>query len=98
MDFLDLFVFPHAEQLEMFYLNLSEIIFCLRLTKHKGSNDRVLASIFNKNATIGLYLVAGHVAYPTQTTCMQGRNILNGVVILHETIHNLHQKKLNGQY
>jgi hypothetical protein len=27
---------------------------------------------------------------------MQGRNILDGVVILHETVHELHSKKLNG--
>ena len=27
---------------------------------------------------------------------MQGRNILDGVVILHETVHELHRKKLNG--
>jgi hypothetical protein len=27
---------------------------------------------------------------------MPGRHILEGVVILHETIHELHRKKLNG--
>ena len=27
---------------------------------------------------------------------MQGRNILDGVVILHETVHEMHTKKLNG--
>jgi hypothetical protein len=27
---------------------------------------------------------------------MQGRNILNGVAALHETVHELHNKKLNG--
>jgi hypothetical protein len=27
---------------------------------------------------------------------MQGRNILDGVVVLHEAIHELHSKKLNG--
>jgi hypothetical protein len=27
---------------------------------------------------------------------MQGRNILGGVAILHETVHELHSKKLNG--
>jgi hypothetical protein len=27
---------------------------------------------------------------------MQGRNILDGVAILHETVHELHSKKLNG--
>jgi len=27
---------------------------------------------------------------------MAGHNILEGVVILHETIHELHRKNLNG--
>jgi hypothetical protein len=36
------------------------------------------------------------VVRPSQTAFMQGRNILDGVVILHETVHELHRKKLNG--
>jgi hypothetical protein len=39
--------------------------------------------------------VASKVVRPTQTAFMPGRNILEGVVILHETIHELHQKKLD---
>jgi hypothetical protein len=30
------------------------------------------------------------------TAFMPGRNILDGVAILHETVHELHSKKLNG--
>jgi hypothetical protein len=41
-------------------------------------------------------MVADHVVSPSQTAFMQGRNILDGVAILHETIHELHCKKLNG--
>jgi hypothetical protein len=40
--------------------------------------------------------VAGMVVSPSQTEFIPGRNILEGVVILHETIHELHTKKLNG--
>ena len=40
--------------------------------------------------------VAQTVVSPTQTAFMPGRNIMEGVVILHETIHELHTKKLNG--
>ena len=40
--------------------------------------------------------MADHVVKPTQSAFMQGRNILDGVVILHETVHKLHRKKLNG--
>jgi hypothetical protein len=33
---------------------------------------------------------------PTQIAFMLGRNTLKGVVVLHETIHELHAKKLDG--
>jgi hypothetical protein len=47
-------------------------------------------------ATIRLSTVADVVVRPSQTAFMQGRNILDGVVTLHETVHELHSKKLNG--
>jgi hypothetical protein len=31
-----------------------------------------------------------------QTAFMPGRHILEGVVVLHETVHELHQNKLDG--
>jgi hypothetical protein len=40
--------------------------------------------------------IAESVVQPTQTAFMPGRHILEGVVILHETIHELHRKKLDG--
>jgi hypothetical protein len=40
-------------------------------------------------------MVADHVVCPSQTAFMQGRNILDRVDILHETVHELHSKKLN---
>jgi hypothetical protein len=52
--------------------------------------------IFTKVATNRINLVADHIISPTQTAFMRGRNILEGVVILHETIHELHRKKQNG--
>jgi hypothetical protein len=36
------------------------------------------------------------VVSPTQTAFMPSRNIMEGVVILHETIHELHTKESNG--
>ena len=33
---------------------------------------------------------------PPQTAFMPGRHILEGVVVLHESIHELHTKKLDG--
>jgi hypothetical protein len=40
--------------------------------------------------------VAQTVVRPTQTAFMPGRYILEGVVVLHETIHELHRKNLDG--
>ena len=41
-------------------------------------------------------LVAQKVIKPSQTAFMTGRNIMKRVVILHETIHEMHRKKLDG--
>ena len=40
--------------------------------------------------------VAHNVIRPSQTAFMPGRHILEGVVVLHETIHELHRKKMDG--
>jgi phosphate starvation-inducible protein PhoH len=47
-------------------------------------------------ATIRLNTVADHVVQLSQTAFMQGRNILDGVVVLHEVVHEMHTKKMNG--
>jgi hypothetical protein len=47
-------------------------------------------------ATIRLNTVVDHVVRPSQTAFMQGRTILDRVITLHETVHELHSKKLNG--
>jgi hypothetical protein len=51
--------------------------------------------IFMKVATIRLNTVADHVVQPSQTAFMQGRNILDGVIVLHEAVHEMHSKILN---
>jgi hypothetical protein len=48
-----------------------------------------------KTATIRFNSVADHVVRFTQTAFMQGRDILDGVVTLHEIVYELHRKKLN---
>jgi hypothetical protein len=40
--------------------------------------------------------IASKLISPSQTTFMPGRNIMQGVVMLHETIHEIHQKKMSG--
>ena len=49
--------------------------------------------IFTKVATNRLSNVAHKIIRPTQTTFLPGRNIMEGAVILHETIHELHSIK-----
>jgi hypothetical protein len=48
-----------------------------------------------KVATLRLNMVADYVVRACQTAFMQGRTIIDGVVMLHETVHELHSKKLN---
>jgi hypothetical protein len=52
--------------------------------------------IFTKVLANRLTALADNVVRQSQTAFMPGRNILEGVVILHETIHELHKKKRNG--
>jgi hypothetical protein len=98
-----LFTFLHAGQLELFRLNFGEIILLPKIKEAERIQQyrpicllNVSFKIFTKVATIRLNTVADHVVQPSQTAFMEGRNILDGVTILHETVHKLHSKKLNG--
>ena len=52
--------------------------------------------IFTKVGTNRVTSIASRVVLATQTAFIPGRNILEGVVVLHETIHELHRKRLDG--
>ncbi|WVZ83656.1 hypothetical protein U9M48_030783 [Paspalum notatum var. saurae] len=52
--------------------------------------------IFTKVATNRIIKVARKIIRPSQTAFLPGRNILEGDVVLHETLHELHKKNLNG--
>jgi hypothetical protein len=54
--------------------------------------------IFTKVGTNKISEVAHTVVHPTQMAFMPGHHILEGVVVLHETIHELHRKKLDGEF
>jgi mannosylglycoprotein endo-beta-mannosidase len=102
-DLLDLFGYLHAGQLDLFRLNFGEIILLPKVNEAERIQQfrpicllNVSFKIFTKVATIRLNTVADVVVRPSQTAFMQGRNILDGVVTLHETVHELHSKKLNG--
>jgi hypothetical protein len=93
----------HAGKLELFRLNSGEIIFLPRVNEADRIQQyrpicllNVSFKIFTKVTTIRLNTVADVVVRPSQSAFMQGKNILDGVVTVHETIHELHSKKLNG--
>ena len=52
--------------------------------------------IFTKVATNRIVKVAQKVIRPSQTAFLPGRNIMEGAIILHETLHELHRKKQDG--
>jgi hypothetical protein len=41
-------------------------------------------------------VIATKLINPSQTTFIPGRNIMEGIVMLHETIHEIHRKKMSG--
>jgi hypothetical protein len=96
---------------ELFYkgeLNLSRLNYAMisLITKLKLANNikqyRPICLMgvdykwFTKVLTTRLTEVADFVVSKTQTTFILGRNILEGVVILHETLHGLRRKKKKG--
>jgi hypothetical protein len=102
-DLLHMFSVLHAGQLELFRLNFGEVILLPKVNEAERIQQyrpicllNMSFKIFTKHATIRLNTVADHVVQPSKTAFMQGRNILDGVVVLHEAIHELHSKKLNG--
>ena len=52
--------------------------------------------IFTKVGTLRVTSMAHKVIRPTQSAFLPGRNILEGVVVLHDTIHEIHRKKMDG--
>jgi hypothetical protein len=52
--------------------------------------------IFTKVITNKLVGVAQRVIQPSQSAFIPGKNIMEGVIILCETIHELHRKKESG--
>jgi hypothetical protein len=52
--------------------------------------------IFTKVVLNRMTGIATKLIYPSQTTFILGRNIMEGVIMLHETIHEIHRKKMSG--
>src|SRR5574344_1317365 len=93
----------HTGDLPIYSLNFGTIILlpkCKEATKIQQYRPICLLNvsfkIFTKVATNRIALVAQKVISQTQTAFLSGRNILEGVVVLHETIHELHRKNKSG--
>jgi hypothetical protein len=102
-DILALFHEFHKETIDLFSLNFGIITLIPKIENATNIQQyrpicvlNVSFKTFIKVGTNRLNKVGKTVVSPTQTAFMPGRNIMEGVVILHETIHELHTKKANG--
>ena len=102
-DLIQLFVEFHRGELPLHSLNFGVITL---LPKKEDATKvqqyrpicllNVSFKIFTKVLMNRLSVVAQKIIRPSQTAFIPGRHILEGVVILHETIHEMHKKKKNG--
>jgi len=102
-DVMALFTDFHKEKLNLYSLNFGIIALIPKIQEATKIQQyrpicvfNVSFKIFTKVGTNRLNKVAQTVVSPMQTAFMPGRNIMEGVVILHETIHELHTKKSDG--
>ena len=93
----------HRGSLPLHSLNFGTIILLPKSTNARQIQQyrpicllNVSFKIFTKVATDRIVKVAQRILKPTLTAFLPGRNIMEGAVILHETIHELHTKKQNG--
>jgi hypothetical protein len=96
---MEMFDYRHVGQHDLFQINFGEIILLPKINEVERIQQymsicliNVNFKFFTKTTTNMLNSIAGHVVQLTQTTFMKGRNILDGVVILHETVHEMHRK------
>jgi hypothetical protein len=102
-DLMALFKEFHRGNLPLYSINFGTIILFPKCTEAMMIQQyrpicllNVSFKIFMKVITNRLAGVAQRVIHPTQSTFILGRNIMEGVIILHETIHELHKKKKSG--
>ena len=93
----------HEERLPLYSLNFGVITLLPKTVEVKQIQQyrpicvlNVCFKILTKVCTNRLNRIAQTVVSASQTAFMPGINIMEGVVILHETIHELHTKKQDG--
>jgi hypothetical protein len=102
-DLMALFRDFHEGKLPLFNLNFGIITLLPKEQEVKKIQQyrpicmlNVSFKIFTKVLANRVSSIACKVIKPSQTAFLPGRYILEGVVILHETIHELHRKKQSG--
>ena len=103
VDLMALFKEFHRGNLPLQSLNFGTIILLPKKKDAKVIQQyrpicllNVSFKIFTKVATNRLNTIAQKIIRPSQTAFLPGRNIMEGAVVLHETIHEMHTKKLDG--
>jgi hypothetical protein len=102
-DLMALFTDFHKGELPLHSLNFRTIILIPKSKEAKQIQQyrpicllNVSFKIFTKVATNQIVKIAERIIKPSQTVFLPGRNIMEGAVILHETLHELHRRKHNG--
>ena len=102
-DLLPMFHDLFSRQLQLFHLNFGTITLLPKKIEVVGIEQfrpicllNVSFKIFTKVRTNRLTQITHSVVQHFQTAFMPDKNILEGVVVLHETLHEIHMKKLDG--
>jgi hypothetical protein len=102
LDLMSLFFEFHATSLPIYSLNFGVLTLLPKVTDAVQIQQyrlicllNVSFKIFTKVLNNRLLKVAGKLIGPSQMAFILGRYIMEGVVTLHETIHELHRKKQN---
>jgi hypothetical protein len=95
-----LFIDFHAGNLPLYSLNFGNVILLLKCREATHIRQfrpicllNVSFKILTKVATNRISQVAQKVISPSQTAFIHGRNIMEWVIVLHETLHEMHRKK-----
>jgi hypothetical protein len=104
-DLMAMFRDFHASNLPIFSLNFGILMLLPKEQEARKIQQyrpicmlNVSFKIFTKVLANKLSTVACKIIRPSQIAFLPGRYILEGVVILHETIHELRRKKQKGLY
>ncbi|WVZ96489.1 hypothetical protein U9M48_042121 [Paspalum notatum var. saurae] len=102
-DLMALFADFHRGTLPLHSLNFGTIILLPKSSDARQIQQyrpicllNVSFKIFTKVGTNRVVNIAQRTIKPSQPAFLPGRNIMEGVVIVHETIHELHSRKKDG--